>query len=40
MDEQPDSRWLDELIQGLVNGDINHRLWQESAKVCFSVSIA
>ena len=37
---QPDSSWLDKLIRGLVNGDINHRLRQELAKVCFSVSIA
>ncbi len=40
MEEQPDSRWLDKLIRSLVNGDINHRLWQEVAKVYFSVSIA
>jgi proteasome lid subunit RPN8/RPN11 len=32
MDEQPGSRRLDKLIRGLANGDINHRVWIESAE--------
>ena len=40
MEDQPESRGFYKLIRSLVNSDINHRLWQESAKVYFSVSIA
>ena len=39
MDEQPSSRRLDKLIQGLANGDINHPSWTDSARARLSASI-
>ena len=39
MDEQPGSRRLDKLIRGLANGDINHRVWIESAEASLTALI-
>jgi DNA repair protein RadC len=40
MDEQPTGRRLDRLLRSLVNGDINHPLWTDSAKARLSASIS
>ena len=39
MDEQPGSRRLDKLIRGSANGDINHRVWIESAEASLTALI-
>ena len=39
MDEQPASGRLDKLIRGLANGDINHRVWIDSAEASVSALI-
>ena len=39
MDEQPGSRRLVKLIRGLANGDINHRVWIDSAEASMSAFI-